>query len=270
MAAQRFRWMDWDSGDAKTSRWNTAASGAPPREAWYYGSRFGRVELTPEFLETLRRTFWSDVDAKYDETLAIDGVPLLRVTLPRKFVPHFDAEFTGFFLYKAASSLTVVDFGKLWGGPIAEAPRHETSVEAAPDADLPPDPTDTPAPGALLRAEPPSDDLSQDPVTVEVEPLPPKITERVRAVVPSPRDVDLPEDRAPAPIWVSDVPVTVTPAQPPPLQVALTLPPKRPAEPPKPTGRSGGSGWMGAVLACLLVFLALFLFWAFHLFPTSR
>lgn len=185
MSETRFQWKRMDSGGAKESRWNTAANGAVPREAWYYGPRLGRTELTPAFEEALRRTFWPGVELKIDESLAISGVPLLRVTLPGKFVPHFDADDTTFYLYKAASALTVVDFGQLWGGPRAEAKRRASPMTMMGDVGLTVDPRDMPAPRGVLRAEQSrAEEMRQDPVTTEVDPLPDrsslKIIERVR------------------------------------------------------------------------------------------
>jgi len=191
--------MEAHSAGAKESRWNTAANGAVPREAWYYGPRLGRTELTPEFLESLRRTFWPGVELKIDESLTINGVPFLRVTLPRKFVPHFDADDTTFYLYKAASALTVVDFGQLWGDTRAEASRRASPKTMMGDVGLTVDPSDMPAPRGVLRAEQArAEETREDPVTTEVEPVPDRsslrIVERERSPGRSRDERELPSD----------------------------------------------------------------------------
>ncbi len=265
MAEQWVRWMNVDSDDAKTSRWNTAVGGDAPRQAWYYGPRIGKTALTPEFLETLRRVFWAGVDAKLDDALVINGIPLLRVTLPRKFVPHFNADDTTFYLYKAVSSLTIVDFGQLWGEPRAVERRRASPMTMVGNVGLVMDPADMPAPQGVLRAEqsraeritPP--EFPQDPVTTEVEPLaPPKITERARPAVPSPRDVDLPEGIVSAPVWVSDASpgtvATVIPAAP----SVPDAPRVRSDGSPEPTVPSGGYG----TIAVTSIVVALLLCWA--------
>lgn len=187
MDTQMFRWMEMASGMAKTSRWSTAANGAAPREAWYHGPRLGRTELTDDVLNELRRTFWSGVEVKFDETLTINGVPLLRVTLPRQFLPHFEADETTFYLYKAIAPNVVVDFGKLWGGPLAETILRASPMTMNGDVRGVVAIDETPAPRGVIRAEQArAEALRQDPVTTEVEMIPerppPRIVERLRGV----------------------------------------------------------------------------------------
>lgn len=191
MDTQAFRWMETASGMAKTSRWSTAGNGALPREAWYYGPRLGRTELTEDFLDRLRLELWgakrarviAGIDAKLDESLTINGVPMLRVTMPGRFVPHFDADETTFYLYKAVAGGTVVDFGRLWGGPVADERRRESPLTRmgiiAAD--------ETPSPRGVIvaeRARAEADAMHTDPVTTEVEAIPdrppPRIAARLR------------------------------------------------------------------------------------------
>lgn len=182
MENQMFRWMDTASGMAKTAKWSNASNGATPREAWYYGPRLGRTELTPDFLEVLRQTFWSGVEAKLDETLTINGVPLLRVTLPKKFVPHFVSDDTTFYLYKAISALVVVDFGQVWGGPVAEKIRRASPMTMMGDVRSNVALDDTPAPRGVLRAEQQRAEANRlDPITTEVEVIPERSPPRIAA-----------------------------------------------------------------------------------------
>ncbi len=188
-----FRWMDTDSGAAKTSRWNTAAEGAAPREAWYCASWTERTELTGDVLEDLRQRFWPGVEATFDETLTINGVPLLRLTLPKQFVPHFVTDDKTFYLYKAASALTVVDFGRLWGGPVAETIRRASPMTMMGDVRAAVALHETPAPRGVLRAEQERVEASRlDPITAEVEPIPERpsyrIVERMHGFGPLPSE----------------------------------------------------------------------------------
>ncbi len=285
MPEQRFQWMRTDSCDAKASRWNTVANGAAPRETWYYGPRIGRTEMTDALRADIRRAFGPSVDAKFDETLVINGAPLLRVTLPGKFVPHFDADDTTFYLYKAVSALTVVDFGRQWGGPLAEPAFRASPMTKMVAGD------EVPSPRAVLRKDlDRAEFASQGPVTTEVEPVPdqpaPRIVERYR---PARKPILSVED-------LPDVPVSNQTLIPPPERLGTPVAPSAdvwkafgeeggdegeepvvapslssvPVEPPKQAVRSEGSEWMGGVLALLLACLVISVFWVFHLLPWSR
>ena len=195
MSDQRFRWMNTDSGMAKSSRWSTAASGAVPREAWYCGPRLGKTELTDGFLECIRLELWGErkprviagVDAKLDETLTINGVPMLRITMPGRFVPHFVADETTFYLYKAVVGNVVVDFGLQWGGPVAETHRRAAPMTHMDNVGNVIAFDEAPAPRGVIvaeRARAETEAMRTDPVTTEVEMIqdrpPPRIAARLR------------------------------------------------------------------------------------------
>ncbi len=193
MPEQKFRWMDTDSDAVKISRWGTAAKDAVPREVWYHGPRSGRTELTEAFLESLRLQLWdakkprliAGIDVKLDETLTINGVPMLRITMPGRFVPTIASDVIIFYAYKVAAGIVVLDFGRLLGGPVAEEHRRASPLTRIRMGDIAFD--EAPAPRGVIvseRARAEAKAARTDSVAAEVESIferpPPRVIGRFR------------------------------------------------------------------------------------------
>lgn len=185
-------WMhaDDETNEAKNAAWKEAAGDLPPHRAWYYSYTFQDERLNAEFLGALRAALWDagsksrvvpDLDVKVDYVSALPGVPILRVSMPARFVPAFTVTVDGveipFVLYKAKRESVEMDFGSLWGGLRSQA---EGSRSATVIGDLSSimDATDAPPPNVLLRAAEEASRPAAVPEPQVVEPGPPPVLRR--------------------------------------------------------------------------------------------
>lgn len=157
--AKNPNWMHGDNvtNTAKEAAWRALAGDRSPQRAWYYSFSFKEEGELGALLTTLRDIFWDakksrvvkDVDVKAEHLSALPGVPILRVSMPDRFVASFLVGDKQFVLYKASIDGNVIDFGYLWGGLRDSV--HKGSATVLGDAVRLMAADDAPPPAALLR-----------------------------------------------------------------------------------------------------------------------
>lgn len=151
-------WMHHDdvTDTAKERAWQALAGNQPPQRAWYYSSTF-REEALGGLLPQLRDVFWGpgksrvskDVDVKVEHLTVLQGVPILRVSMPQRLVASFAVGTTVFVLYKAMVGDKTLDFGQAWGG--LRGAVHNGSHTVLGDIGHMVAGDDAPPPAAILR-----------------------------------------------------------------------------------------------------------------------
>mgnify|MGYP007062766845 CR=1 FL=1 len=157
----RTNWKDAQSDQAKRNEWAREFPGVAPHDAWYYSPAFGAEGLTDELCEGLRVACWGptktrvikNVDAKVDDSLMVLGDPTLRVTMPERFVPSFDAGGRSFFLLRVTRPGRTVDFSRIFGGTQAVSMGRSPKMTIVGDIGSVVDPTEMPAPRGMLRVQ---------------------------------------------------------------------------------------------------------------------
>ena len=214
MPRQTYDWMDASSDAAKWAEWKTAMRGAAPHEAWYFSPGFDRFASADALYEAMRLALWGEtkprvirnVDAKVEESRTIDGIPLIRVSMPEKFVPRFEAAGSTFYLYSAIVGDTEIDFARMWNGLRATRSRTAARQTIMGDVSQLVGADEMPVPRGVLRAASRRADApAANPVTAEVVPFPsPRIVERPHPVVRARPPEELPVPREPSPTMVPD------------------------------------------------------------------
>lgn len=264
MQDKRPGWRDVESDEAKRRRWKVAAGEGPPHQAWYYAPGFKAETFGTAFLAALRTVFWSPakgrvtpgMDVKADPSNTLDGVPVLRVTMPDRLVEHFTYAEQTFVLCRAMRGDIEVDFIREWDGlsrrQMASSPTIMGDVSTLLGG------ADLPTPAALLRndrgrvegtavpkAVPPASadaavDEARRPPTVAPDevpeaprakifllPDPPRAQESPK-IVPRARPAPAVPPSAPPARLVSALPAPTIPV------AARRTPPQRPAPPAPP------------------------------------
>lgn len=238
--AARINWRVAESDADKADYWKKrTGSDASPIQAWYWCSGFEEEDVDAAFFDLLRSVFWSrqkkacvvlNVDVKIEESPYMVGVPIVRVTVPDRFVPSFWAGERLFVLCQARSGDAMVDYIGLWDSTLerrdveASHTRFAGPLSGAAATDVPP-------PLAMIRGNRAAAPAAR-PVPIPAEPPPVLVPPPVASAtdVPDPAAIrpTAPTGRVAS---VSRVP------RPAPARLAPTLPepPVRPrVEPPRP------------------------------------
>lgn len=214
--------------------WQEHAGGQTPLEAWYHADGFNAEHATEAFLRAARDAFWDaskarvqiNVDVKFERERGEGGRMLVRVSMPKRFVPSFSFDGRAFVVVSAMVPGRMHEFPAQGN---ASAPRVRAPMTSEATMFRPGDAFDAPPPKEMLRAARAATFQPPPPVPFPAPPqrVSPPAERSVRPVGPPPAPPRAPE-AVPEPAPPREEPTTDRAARPAeaPLPRPLVRPPR--------------------------------------------